>query len=489
MFANVSVILSILAKHPAKMNEKFNIVESARKQQLAFNTFYQESLHSSTKHKYTPDYIAAFGNRFISESCRSTIFWGETTVGRQAWIESTTSIMTNSGIMDDFRIEELEFNVVFSDDSVCGVEAKNKYYMDSTGDKFLTNLVLMVFRKEDGGENGLRCILYQETTETKQTGKPESMESLNEIADFNIVEAARKQIKSISQFYLETNFPEKRAQYTREFIVDHCQMFSESCKFIYCWGVSASSRTELIELLVGMLNDAPTFPNAHLETLSNEVIFETDLKCGLEVKESFILSEEMKVTCVASYVFVKDRAGPNGVRCIHYQETKDEANSKFKQRKLSVNQTERELEEADEILGQMEIELQSLAAPIRTKLQPRVRVYKDEVKKYKKELSKSLNEREQLLGRSSKGGSHVVDFEVESMDQRSRLLRGTERLQDGSRRLEESRRLALETGYTSHIRIFVAVFLKYLTEAIGISTLEDLNRQREQILRTRDTVG
>jgi hypothetical protein len=32
------------------------------------------------------------------------------------------------------------------------------------------------------------------------------------------------------------------------------------------------------------------------------------------------------------------------------------------------------------------------------------------------------------------------------MDQRSRLLNGTERLQDGSRRLEEARRVALETG-------------------------------------------
>ncbi|KAJ1551590.1 hypothetical protein HK096_007511 [Nowakowskiella sp. JEL0078] len=140
------------------------------------------------------------------------------------------------------------------------------------------------------------------------------------------------------------------------------------------------------------------------------------------------------------------------------------------QRKLVVNQAERELEEADEIIGQMEIELQSLAISVRTKLQPRVRIYKDEVKKFKNELKKAAsgNERDQLLGRSLRD-SHVVDFEVESQDQRSRLLKGTDRLQDGSRRLEDARRLALET------------------EAIGISTLEDLNRQREQILGTADT--
>lgn len=57
------------------------------------------------------------------------------------------------------------------------------------------------------------------------------------------------------------------------------------------------------------------------------------------------------------------------------------------------------------------------------------------------------------------------------MDQRSRLLQGTERLQEGSRRLDDARRLALET------------------ESIGIATLEDLNRQRDQILRTRDTLS
>lgn len=74
-----------------------------------------------------------------------------------------------------------------------------------------------------------------------------------------------------------------------------------------------------------------------------------------------------------------------------------------------------------------------------------------------------------MLGSSS--DHTTVDFEVKSMDQRSRLIQGTERLQDGSRRLEEAQRMALET------------------EQIGINTLGDLNRQREQILRTRDTLS
>ncbi|KAK6097398.1 t-SNARE VTI1 [Batrachochytrium dendrobatidis] len=57
------------------------------------------------------------------------------------------------------------------------------------------------------------------------------------------------------------------------------------------------------------------------------------------------------------------------------------------------------------------------------------------------------------------------------MDQRGRLLQGTERLQNSSRRLEDARRIALET------------------EQIGISTLSDLNSQREQIIRTQNRLG
>ncbi|TPX42958.1 hypothetical protein SeLEV6574_g05317 [Synchytrium endobioticum] len=143
------------------------------------------------------------------------------------------------------------------------------------------------------------------------------------------------------------------------------------------------------------------------------------------------------------------------------------------QKKLLVGQTKRELEEADEIISQMEMELLSLPGPIRFRLQPRVKSYKDEIKKFEKELNRSStvtgrSERDQLLGGA--GGSHIVDVEAAGMDQRSRLLHGTERLQGASRKLEDARRLALET------------------ETSGITTLESLSRQREQIQRTRNTL-
>ncbi|KAJ3287146.1 V-snare-domain-containing protein [Rhizoclosmatium globosum] len=141
------------------------------------------------------------------------------------------------------------------------------------------------------------------------------------------------------------------------------------------------------------------------------------------------------------------------------------------QKKRLINQTNRELEEADEIISQMEMELSSLPAPVKSKLQPRVKSFKDEIKKAKKDLGKhnNLSDRDQLLGGiGGSSNSHLVEMDHRGNDQRSKMLQGTERLQEGSRRLEEAKRLAMETENT------------------GIETLGHLNQQREQILRTRD---
>ena len=51
-----------------------------------------------------------------------------------------------------------------------------------------------------------------------------------------------------------------------------------------------------------------------------------------------------------------------------------------------MNQVQRELEEADEIIGQMEMELVSLPVSQRSSVSPRLQQYKDEVKKLKKDL-------------------------------------------------------------------------------------------------------
>ncbi|KAI9338844.1 hypothetical protein BDR26DRAFT_862870 [Obelidium mucronatum] len=160
------------------------------------------------------------------------------------------------------------------------------------------------------------------------------------------------------------------------------------------------------------------------------------------------------------------------------------------QKKRLINQTNRELEEADEIVRNRVAEMMTSYPPLSCrsakwkwklfrlppqsggKLQPRVKSFKDEIKKAKKDLvgvNTAISDRDQLLGGAgSSSGSHLVDVDNHGNDHRSKMLQGTERLQEGSRRLEEAKRMAIET------------------ENMGIETLGSLNQQREQILRTKD---
>lgn len=80
--------------------------------------------------------------------------------------------------------------------------------------------------------------------------------------------------------------------------------------------------------------------------------------------------------------------------------------------------------------------------------------------------------RNELLSNPSLADQPYSDDPSPSGDysQRTRLLRGTDQLADGSRRLEESHRLALET------------------EEVGAGILSNLRGQREQIEHSRDVL-
>ncbi|KAI9013381.1 t-SNARE [Phycomyces nitens] len=144
------------------------------------------------------------------------------------------------------------------------------------------------------------------------------------------------------------------------------------------------------------------------------------------------------------------------------------------ERKAIIRAAEREIDETDEILGQMEMEILNIPAPSRTRLQAKLRLYKSEGEKTKRDLRRATavaprsNDRNELFGDLNDSTS---DLDASTMDQRQRLLSGTERLGQSSRRLEDSHRLALET------------------EGIGINILGTLKGQRETIVRARDTLA
>jgi vesicle transport through interaction with t-SNAREs protein 1 len=121
----------------------------------------------------------------------------------------------------------------------------------------------------------------------------------------------------------------------------------------------------------------------------------------------------------------------------------------------------------------MEIEVQGMPQSIKPQYQTRIRSAKTELSRFKK-LSKDLHaqlSRSDLLG--GVGGRPIGPSSADDpygTGDRTRLLAGTSLLEDGTRRLQESQRIALET------------------EEQGADILSNLRRQREQIENSRDTV-
>ncbi|KAK9343243.1 t-SNARE [Lipomyces starkeyi] len=142
-------------------------------------------------------------------------------------------------------------------------------------------------------------------------------------------------------------------------------------------------------------------------------------------------------------------------------------------RKASVRAAERAIDEADEIIGQMAIELQNISSGSRAKLNARLRGYRSDLDKVKRELRRASEQadRTELFGaraaQSRGGGLSADDI---SQDQRQQLLSGTDRLETSSQRLRDSQRLANET------------------ESIGAGILTDLRGQREQIVNSRNVL-
>jgi len=150
-------------------------------------------------------------------------------------------------------------------------------------------------------------------------------------------------------------------------------------------------------------------------------------------------------------------------------ESKDEPTD---QRKTALRRVDMELDEADEMVSQMEIEIQGIPQSIRPQYQGRLKAAKADLQKYKKS-SKDLHAqlaRSTLLSTSSQAGYATSDEPYGSSSDRTRLLAGTALLEDGTKRLQESQRMALET------------------ESQGADILLNLRTQREQIENSRNTL-
>ncbi|XP_077205858.1 vesicle transport through interaction with t-SNAREs homolog 1A isoform X2 [Paroedura picta] len=133
------------------------------------------------------------------------------------------------------------------------------------------------------------------------------------------------------------------------------------------------------------------------------------------------------------------------------------------EKKQMVSNVEKQLEEARELLEQMELEVREIPPQSRGMYSSRMRSYKQEMEKLEADFKRSRiaysdEVRNELLG--DDGNSSEI--------QRAHLLDNTERLERSSRRLEAGYQIAVET------------------EQIGQEMLENLSHDREKIQRARE---
>jgi len=127
------------------------------------------------------------------------------------------------------------------------------------------------------------------------------------------------------------------------------------------------------------------------------------------------------------------------------------------------------LDEAESLIRKMDLEARSLQPSLKANLLAKLREYKSDLNNLKREVKKassidSQTARDELLE------SGMSDTLMASADQRGRLLMSTEKLNQSSGRIKESRRTILET------------------EELGVSILQDLHQQRQTLLHAHDTL-
>ncbi|MCD7456976.1 Vesicle transport v-SNARE 12 [Datura stramonium] len=133
-------------------------------------------------------------------------------------------------------------------------------------------------------------------------------------------------------------------------------------------------------------------------------------------------------------------------------------------KKQQISELKVGLDDADVLIRKMDLEARSLQPSLKAALLAKLREYKSDLNKLKKEVNKLALTGANQAARDLESG--MMDPHAASANQRERLAMSTERLDQSSDRIRESRRTALET------------------EELGVSILGDLHQQRETLLHS-----
>ncbi|KXJ14439.1 vesicle transport through interaction with t-SNAREs homolog 1B [Exaiptasia diaphana] len=131
-------------------------------------------------------------------------------------------------------------------------------------------------------------------------------------------------------------------------------------------------------------------------------------------------------------------------------------------KKLAIREVEKQIEDANIMIEDMELEAGHAPGAYRNPMTSRVRSYKRDFEKLRKDLGKPSGGPRVTFGREE-----LFDSNPES-DQKFRVNQATESLNRTSESIARSTRVAVET------------------EQIGGEIIEDLGDQRESLIRTRD---
>jgi len=149
------------------------------------------------------------------------------------------------------------------------------------------------------------------------------------------------------------------------------------------------------------------------------------------------------------------------------------------QRKACIRQVTKEIERADDLIREMEMESREAPAQYRTRMNSKIKGYQADLEKFNRDLKTAASssgggggggggrqnnatDRTELLGGDS--------WESQTYDQRSRLMDSEDTLATTSGRITNAQRIGEES------------------EQIGAGVLNELGRQRETIVRTAHKV-
>ncbi|XP_008806761.1 vesicle transport v-SNARE 13-like [Phoenix dactylifera] len=140
------------------------------------------------------------------------------------------------------------------------------------------------------------------------------------------------------------------------------------------------------------------------------------------------------------------------------------------QKKQKVSEIKSGIDDAEALIRKMDLEARSLQPSVKAGLLAKLREYKSDLNNLKGELKRISTANPNQAAREELLESGMANTLAVSADQRGRLLMSTERLNQSSERIKESRRTMLET------------------EDLGVSILQDLHQQRQSLLHAHSTL-